>query len=112
MLQVRADVCHTDWSRKHCLSRKPEEIILRYVAVLQYSIEKPDVYLLQGNGDECAVAFESYMTTFLPHGHEAEVVAKNLDKILSVDWSQTRQRADQGVSGVAQPSLSAWLPFL
>ena len=53
------------------------------------------MYLLQGNRDECAVTFESYMTAFLPHGHEAEVVAKNLDEILSMDWSQTRQRSDQ-----------------
>ena len=35
------------------------------------------------------------MAAFLPNGQKAEVVAENLDERLSVNWSQTRQGADQ-----------------
>jgi len=48
-------------------SGEPEKIVSRYAAVLQNSVEKADLYLLQGNRDESAVALKSHMTTFLPN---------------------------------------------
>jgi len=66
-------------------SQRLQKILSRYVAVFQDSVEKADLYLLEGNRDVSVVTLKSHVTAFLPNCQEAEIVTEDFDEVLSVN---------------------------